>query len=100
LLVHQKIEKGSPLIHLWGVSGLDFAHKLSNSIAKRYDIVIFEDLNVKAMQQFNGRMVGDNIMGTLVSLTKYKVEERCGLFNQIGRFVKSTGICISMSIST
>ncbi len=72
-----------------------FAHKLSNSIAKRYDIVIFEDLNVKAMQQFNGKMVGDNIMGTIIPLTKYKVEERGGLVYQIGRFVKSTGICKS-----
>ena len=74
-------------------SRLDFAHKLSHSIAKNDDILIFEDLNVKAMQQFNGRMVQDNIMGLITQLTQYKVEERGGLFHKIDRFTKSTGIC-------
>ena len=31
---------------------LDFSHKISNTIAKSSDIVVFEDLHVKGMQQF------------------------------------------------
>ncbi|WP_351089479.1 hypothetical protein [Shewanella sp. S1-49-MNA-CIBAN-0167] len=34
-----------------------------------YDIIVFEDLNVKGMQQFNGHMVNDNVMGMITSLT-------------------------------
>jgi putative transposase len=72
---------------------LAFAHEVSCSIAKASDIVVFEDLNVKGMQQFNGAMVNDNVMGMITSLTKYKVELNGGIYHEIGRFVKSSGIC-------
>jgi putative transposase len=72
---------------------LAFAHELSNTIAKATDIVVFEDLNVKGMQQWNGRMGGDNVMGLLPNLVRYKVKREGGIFHQIGRFEKSTGIC-------
>jgi len=72
---------------------LAFAHELSNTIAKATDIVVFEDLNLKGMQQWNGRMVGDNVMGLLPNLVRYKVKREGGIFHQIGRFEKSTGIC-------
>jgi N-acetylglucosamine-6-phosphate deacetylase len=35
---------------------------------------VFEDLNVKGMQQFNGQMVNDNVMGMITGLAKYKAE--------------------------
>jgi len=41
----------------------------------------------------NGRMVGDNVMGLLPNLVRYKVKREGGIFHQIGRFEKSTGIC-------
>ncbi|AZG35510.1 RNA-guided endonuclease InsQ/TnpB family protein [Shewanella psychromarinicola] len=72
---------------------LAFAHEVSCSIAKTSDIIVFEDLNVKGMQQFNGHMVNDNVMGMITSLTKYKVELNGGIYHEIGRFVKSTSIC-------
>ncbi|WP_233768657.1 RNA-guided endonuclease InsQ/TnpB family protein [Shewanella psychromarinicola] len=72
---------------------LAFAHEVSCSIAKTSDIIVFEDLNVKGMQQFNGHMVNDNVMGMITSLTKYKVELNGGIYHEIGRFVKSSGIC-------
>jgi putative transposase len=72
---------------------LDFSHKISNTIAKSSDIVVFEDLYVKGMQQFNGRMVQDNHFGMLPQLIQYKVEREGGLFYKINRFEKSTGIC-------
>ena len=72
---------------------LAFAHLLSCSIAKTSDIIVFEDLNVKGMQQFNGQMVNDNVMGLITNLTKYKAELNGSVYHEIGRFVKSSGIC-------
>tara|TARA_R110000868_G_scaffold17494_8_gene76677 strand:- start:4195 stop:5421 length:1227 start_codon:yes stop_codon:yes gene_type:complete len=74
---------------------LAFAHEVSCSIANSSDIIVFEDLNVKAMQQFNGSMVNDNVMGLITQLVKYKAELRGKVFHQIGRFEKSSGICHS-----
>ena len=42
-----------------------FAHEVSCTIAKSADIAVFVTVNVKAMQMFNGRIVGDNVMGQL-----------------------------------
>ncbi|MDP2379488.1 MAG: transposase [Pseudohongiella sp.] len=72
---------------------LALAHEVTNSIANSSDIVIFENLNVKAMQRFNGSMVADNVMGMITQMARYKVELNGGLYHEIGRFVKSTGIC-------
>ena len=72
---------------------LAFAHEVSCSIAKTSDIIVFEDLNVKGMQQFNGQMVNDNVMGMITELTKYKAELNGAIYHEIGRFVKSSGIC-------
>lgn len=72
---------------------LAFAHEVSCSIAKSSDIIVFEDLNVKGMQQFNGQMVNDNVMGMITELTKYKAELNGAVYYEIGRFVKSSGIC-------
>lgn len=72
---------------------LAFAHEVSCSITKSSDVVVFEDLNVKAMQQFNGSMVNDNVMGLITQLVKYKAKLQGGLYHEIGQFEKSTGIC-------
>ncbi|MFT6899458.1 MAG: putative transposase, partial [Paraglaciecola sp.] len=65
---------------------LAFAHGVSCSIANSSDIIVFEDLNVKAMQQFNGSMVNDNVMGLITQLSKYKAELRGKVYHEIGRF--------------
>ena len=72
---------------------LAFAHETSCSIAKASDIIVFEDLNVKGMQQFNGSMINDNVMGMITELTQYKAELNGAVYHEIGRFVKSSGIC-------
>lgn len=45
------------------------------------------------MQQFNGNMVADNVMGLITQLSRYKAELGDKLYHEIGRFEKSTGIC-------
>ena len=72
---------------------LDFAHQISRQITNENDILVFEDLNVKAMQKFNGSMVADNVMALITQLSKYKAELEGKLYHEIGRFEKSTGIC-------
>jgi putative transposase len=72
---------------------LTFAHKTSCSIAKSSDIIVFEDLNVKGMQPFNGQRVNDNVMGMITALTQYKAKLNGAVYHEIGRFVKSSGIC-------
>lgn len=72
---------------------LDFAHKISRQITNGNDILVFEDLNVAAMQKFNGSMVADNVMGLITQLSKYKAELEGKLYHEIGRFEKSTGVC-------
>jgi putative transposase len=74
---------------------LAFAHEVSCWIANSSDIIVFENLNVKAMQQFNGSMVNDNVMGLITQLSKYKAELRGKIYHEIGRFEKSSGICAS-----
>ena len=72
---------------------LNFAHQVSRQIINETDIVVFENLNVKAMQKFNGSMVADNVMGLITQLSKYKAELEGKLYHEIGRFEKSTGVC-------
>jgi putative transposase len=72
---------------------LYFAHQVSRQIINENDILVFEDLNVKGMQKFNGNMVDDNVMGMNTQLSKYKAELEGKLYHGIGRFEKSTGIC-------
>ena len=72
---------------------LDFAHQISRQITNETDILVFEDLNIKAMQQFNGSMVADNVMGLITQLSRYKAELEGKLYHEIDRFEKSTGIC-------
>jgi putative transposase len=73
----------------------DFGHQVSNTIAKCFDLAVFEDLNVRAMQQWNGRMTGDNLMGEIVNLTRYKMDRSGGLTHNINRFAASTKVCSS-----
>lgn len=86
----QRIQK---LHHKIRAQRLDFGHQVSSTIAKCFDLVVFEDLNVKAMQQWNGRMVGDNLMAEIVSLSRYKVRRQGGLVHQINRFAPTTKLC-------
>jgi putative transposase len=72
---------------------LDFGHQVSNTIAKCFDLVVFEDLNVKAMQQWNGRMTGDNLMSEIVGLSAYKIQMSGGLQHRINRFKATTKVC-------
>lgn len=57
----------------------DFAHKLSRSLVNRFQVIVFEKLDIKEMQSGNwhglNKSIGDVAWGQLVTLTAYKAEE-------------------------
>ena len=73
----------------------DFAHKLSEKIAKRYDAVCVEDLNMKAMSQslHFGKSVMDNGYGLFLNVMNYKLEEKGKVLVKVGRFYPSSKRC-------
>lgn len=56
----------------------DFVHKLSRKLVDRYQIIVFEDLDIKDMQDGNWRSlnksISDAAWGELVRLTQVKAE--------------------------
>ena len=66
----------------------DFLHKLSNAIAKQYNVVFMEDLNLEEMKQEYGKSVSDQGLGHFVQMMKYKTN-----VVQIDRWAASTKTC-------
>jgi putative transposase len=73
----------------------DFLHKLSNKLAKNYDCVCIEDLNMVAMSQaLNfGKSVADNGWGMFTTFLQYKLEELGKRLVKIDKFFASSQIC-------
>ena len=66
----------------------DHFHKLSNDLARKYDTIFIEDLNIKAMQRIWGRKIGDLSFSELVKILSYKTD-----VVRIDRFFPSTKTC-------
>ena len=76
----------------------DFLHKESLSIAKTYDIVCVEDLNMRAMSNKgfgNGRATLDNGYGMFINMLAYKLDERGKHLVKINKWYASSQICSS-----
>ncbi|MEH6652524.1 MAG: transposase [Motiliproteus sp.] len=71
----------------------DLLHQISNQITNDYDLIVVEGLNVKGMQQWNGRMVGDAGWAMLAQHLAYKSELKGKLFHAINRFAPTTKEC-------
>ena len=73
----------------------DFLHKLSRSLAEKYDAVAVEDLDMKAMSKsLNfGRNVMDNGYGMFLAMLSYKLEDRRGRLVRIDKFFPSSKKC-------
>jgi len=73
----------------------DFLHKQSLSIAKNYDLVCVEDLNMKVMSQTKhyGTGVHDNGWGMFTEFLEYKLYDRGKHFIKIGKYFPSTQLC-------
>ncbi len=66
----------------------DYFHKLANQIAKSYQFVVIEDLNIKAMQKLWGKKISDYAFSEFVNILEYKTN-----LIKIDRFYPSSKTC-------
>ena len=74
----------------------DFLHKRSTAIAKQYDAVCVEDLNMQGLanKKFgNGKATLDNGYGMFLSMLEYKLKERGKRLVKVDRFFPSSQLC-------
>lgn len=74
---------------------LDYLHKLSTSMANKYDIICVENLNIEKISQGHklGKRTYDNAYGTFLELLEYKMEDRGKKMIKVDRFYPSSKIC-------
>ena len=84
-LLHQKIARIRS----------DFFHKLSFLIAKSYDLISIEDLDVKGIQKKLGKVIGDNAFGGFRQMLEYKAELYGSTISVIDRYFPSSQTCSS-----
>ena len=66
----------------------DYFHKLANEIAKSYQFVVIEDLNIKAMQKLWGKKISDYAFSEFVNILEYKTN-----LIKIDRYYPSSKTC-------
>lgn len=73
----------------------DYLHKQSTAIAKQWDAVCVEDLDMRAISQSLklGKATMDNGFGEFRTMLEYKLAERGKVFVKVGRFYPSTKTC-------
>lgn len=74
---------------------LDYLHKLSNSLANKYDVVCIEDLNLIDISKHYrmAKNTYDNSYRTFIDLLKYKLEDKGKVLVKIDKFYPSSKIC-------
>ena len=73
----------------------DFLHKLSHDVARDFDVVIVEDINLQHMSQtLNfGKAVYDNGYGMLRTMLSYKLQEKGKVLVKVDKFFPSSKRC-------
>ncbi len=73
----------------------DFLHKLSHDVARDFDAVIVEDINLQHMSQVLnfGKAVYDNGYGMLRNMLAYKLNDRGKILVKVDRFFPSSKRC-------
>lgn len=71
----------------------DILNKATSKLTDNYDAIFVEDLSVKAMQQYNGKMTQKNNFYEFDRMLNYKSVLKGKLFGKIGRFYASSQIC-------
>ena len=84
-LLHEKISN----------QRLDFLHKTTTAIAKQYDTVACENLNISGMMRNHklAQSIADLGLGRFYTLLQYKMQEQGGNYLEIGRFEPSSKMC-------
>lgn len=71
----------------------DFVEKITLDIVRNNDVIVIEDLNVKAMQKWNGRMIQSAPFGMIRSKLTWKANKLGKHLVAIGRYVPTSKIC-------
>lgn len=71
----------------------DFIDQVTTQIVNSYDIIAIEDLNVEAMQKWNGRMIQSAPFGVIRSKLEWKCRREGKHLVVIGRYVPSSKSC-------
>ena len=71
----------------------DFLEQLTTNLVKTYDHLSIEDLNVKGMQQFNGRMIGMAPFGSFRNKLTWKANKYGKHLEVINRFCPTSKVC-------
>ena len=71
----------------------NFIEQLTTNLVKTYDHLIIEDLNVKAMMKFNGRMIGMAPFGAFCLKLAWKVNKFGKHLSVINRFCPTSKVC-------
>ena len=71
----------------------DFVEKVTNDIAKTYDVIAIEDLNVKGMQRWNGRMIESANFGAFKSKMIWKANREGKHLILVGRYEPTSKMC-------
>ena len=84
-LLHEKISN----------QRMDFLHKTTTAIAKQYDTVACENLNISGMMKNHhlAQSIADLGLGRFYTLLAYKMAENGGNYLEIGRFAPSSKMC-------
>lgn len=74
---------------------INFCHTLSTAIAKQYDAVFVEDINLRGMAGSLklGKSTNDNGFGMFRNMLEYKLLEQGKIFAKVDRFFASSQIC-------
>lgn len=73
----------------------DFHHKLSRKIADSCDVFVCEDLNIKGLMKNHrlSKAIAGVGWGRFLSMVKYKIERKGGIFLKVSRWYSSTKTC-------
>ena len=71
----------------------NFLHQLTSNLVQTYDHISIEDLNVKAMQKFNGRMIQSAPFGAFRSMLTWKAKKFGKTITVIDRFCPTSKVC-------
>lgn len=71
----------------------DFIEKIALDIVRNNDVIVIEDLNVKAMQKWNGRMIQSAPFGMVRSKLTWKANKSGKHLVVIGRYVPTSKVC-------
>src|SRR5690606_15695349 len=71
----------------------DFHFKLAHELCKKYDILVFEDLNIAAMKRLWGRKISDLGFSQFLDIVEWVALKQSKIVLKLERFTPTTQLC-------